>query len=306
MLPISTSKVLSMREAIARFVRDGDVLYAAGFTHLIPFAAAHEIIRQRRHDLVLCRATPDVMYDQMIAAGCARKVVFSWAGNPGVGMLRSFRRAMEAGTIELEEYTHFGMLARLYAGAAGLPFMPVRTNLGSDLPKHNPKMRTVASPYGDGPVSVVPALRVDVAIIHAQRADAQGNTQTWGIIGEQREAAFAAGRLIVVAEELVDPEVIRTDPNRTLLPDFRVDAVVHEPWGAHPSYVQGFYDRDAEAYREWDQATATLEGTARYLQEWIYDLPGRTRYLEKLGEDRLARLRPEPLESTPVNYGRYR
>ncbi len=299
-------KLLSMREAVARFVRDGDALYAAGFTHLIPFAAAHEIIRQRRRNLILCRATPDLIYDQMIAAGCARKVVFSWAGNPGIGMLRPFRRAMEAGTIELEEYTHFGMLARLYAGAAGLPFMPVRTNTGSDLPKHNPKIRTIANPYGDGDVSVVPALRVDVAIIHAQRADAQGNTQTWGIIGEQREAAFAAGRVIVVVEEIVDPEVVRTDPNRTLLPDFKVDAVVHEPWGAHPSYVQGFYDRDAEAYREWDQATATVESTARYLQEWIYDLPDRAAYVRTLGEDRLARLRPEPLESTPVNYGRYR
>jgi len=300
------SKMLSMHDAIARLIHDGETLYAAGFTHLIPFAAAHEIIRQGRRNLVLCRATPDLIYDQMIAAGCARKVVFSWAGNPGIGMLRSFRRAMEAETIELEEYTHFGMLARLYAGAAGLPFMPVRTNIGSDLPAHNSQIRTIVDPYGGGTVSVVPALRADVAIIHVQRADADGNAQTWGIIGEQREAAFAAGRVLVVAEEIVDPEVIRTDPNRTLLPDFKVDAVVHEPWGAHPSYVQGAYDRDADAYREWDHASATVEGTEQYLREWIYGLPDRAAYLRKLGDERLAHLRPEPLESTPVNYGRYR
>jgi len=298
-------KVLSMRDAIARLVHDGETLYAAGFTHLIPFAAAHEIIRQGRRGLVLCRATPDLIYDQMIAAGCARKVVFSWAGNPGIGMLRPFRRAMEAGTIELEEYTHFGMLARLYAGAAGLPFMPVRTNVGSDLPAHNPHIRTIVDPYGGGTLSVVPALRADVAIIHVHRADADGNAQTWGIIGEQREAAFAADRVIVVAEEIVDPEVIRADPNRTLLPDFKVDAVVHEPWGAHPSYVQGAYDRDAEAYREWDRASSTVEGTDRYLREWVYELPDRAAYVQKLGDERLAGLRPAPLHSTPVNYGRY-
>jgi glutaconate CoA-transferase subunit A len=301
-------KLLPMREAIARYIRDGGSLYAAGFTHLISFAAAHEIIRQGRRDLILCRATPDVIYDQMIAAGAARKVVFSWAGNPGIGMLRAFRRAMEDGVpnrIELEEYTHFGMLARLHAGAAGLPFMPVRTNIGSDLPRHNRAIKTIANPYGEGEVSVVPALRVDVAIIHAQRADAQGNTQTWGIIGEQREAAYAAERVIVVAEEIVEPEMIRADPNRTLLPDFKVDAVVCEPWGAHPSYVQGFYDRDGDAYREYDEATVTPESTARYLREWIHDLPDRAAYVRKLGDARLRALRPEPLMSGVVDYGRY-
>jgi glutaconate CoA-transferase subunit A len=147
---------------------------------------------------------------------------------------------------------------------------------------------------------------VDVAIIHAQRADAQGNTQTWGIIGEQREAAYAAERVIVVAEEIVEPDVIRADPNRTLLPDFKVDAVVCEPWGAHPSYVQGFYDRDGDAYREYDEATVTPESTARYLREWIYDLPDRAAYVRKLGDARLRALRPEPLMSGVVNYGRYR
>ncbi len=303
------SKLLSMREAIARYVRDGNSLYAAGFTHLIPFAAAHEMIRQRRRDLVLCRATPDLIYDQMIAAGCARKVIFSWAGNPGIGMLRAFRRAMDSGvptSIELEEYTHFGMLARLYAGAAGLPFMPVRTNTGSDLPRHNLAIKTIPNPYGPGEIGVVPALRVDVAVVHAQRADEDGNTQTWGIIGEQREAAYAAERVIVVVEEIVDPEVIRRDPNRTLLPDFKVDAVVCAPWGAHPSYVQGHYDRDGTAYMEWDAATATPEGTEQYRHDWIYDVPDRAAYTRKIGQARLWALRPEPLMSAPVNYGRYR
>ncbi|HET9725364.1 MAG TPA: CoA-transferase, partial [Gemmatimonadales bacterium] len=212
------SKVTTMREAVAAHVRDGDTVVIEGFTHLICFAAGHEIIRQRRRDLTLCRLTPDLIYDQMIAAGCARKLVFSWAGNPGAGSLHAFRRAVEgkggAATLELEEYSHFGMVARLSAGAARLPFWPMRNYMGTDLPAANPRIGQVECPYTGERLATVPALNPDVTIVHAQRADAQGNTQIWGLLGVQKEAAFASRRVIVVVEELVDEQVIRADPNR--------------------------------------------------------------------------------------------
>ena len=232
-----SSKVATMRDAVAELVRDGDTVAIEGFTHLISFAAGHEIIRQRKRDLVLARMTPDLVYDQMIAAGVARKLVFSWLGNPGVGGLNCIRRVTEGpgASLELEEYSHFGMVARYTAGAANLPFMPLRSYFETDLPRVNPLIRPIASPYGDGTVYAVPPLKPDVTVIHAQRADAAGNTQVWGLLGCQKEAAFAARRVIVVVEELVDEAVIRADPNRTIVPGIVVDAVVVEPWGAHPS-----------------------------------------------------------------------
>jgi glutaconate CoA-transferase subunit A len=299
------SKVMSMKEAIQELVHDGDMVYAAGFTHLIPFAAGHEMIRQSKRDLTLCRATPDLIYDQMVAAGCARKLVFSWGGNPGVGMLRAVRAAIESGQLEIEEYSHFGMISRLFAGASNLPFMIVRTNLGSDLPAHNPNIKTVTCPFTGETLRAVPALRPDVAIIHAQRADPQGNTHIWGVIGEQREAAFAASKVIVTVEEIVSPEVIRSDPNRTLIPDFIVSAVVEEPFCAHPSYAQGYYDRDNDAYIAWDRITRTPEETQAWLQQWVYDLPDRRAYMKQLGAETLLRLRPRSSYSVPVNYGIY-
>ena len=209
-----------MRDAIAAHVHDGDTVVIEGFTHLICFAAGHEIIRQRRRDLTLCRLTPDLIYDQMIAAGCARKLVFSWAGNPGAGSLHAFRRAVEKGEppLEIEEYSHFGMVGRLCAGAARLPFWTMRNYMGTDLPSANPRIKTITCPYTGEPLATVPALNPDVTIVHAQRADRRGNTQVWGLLGCQREAAFAARRVIVVVEELVDESVIRADPNRTLIP----------------------------------------------------------------------------------------
>jgi glutaconate CoA-transferase subunit A len=273
-----------MREAIASHVRDGDTVMIEGFTHLICFAAAHEIIRQGRRNLTLCRLTPDLVYDQMIAAGCARKLVFSWAGNPGAGSLHAFRRAVErpdGDALEIEEYTHFGMVARLAAGAARLPFWPLRDFGGSDLPAVNPRIRRVTCPYTGEELATVPALNPDVAIIHAQRADRDGNTQVWGLTGVQREAAFAAARVIVVVEEIVDERVIRADPNRTLLPAMIVDAVVHEPWGAHPSYVQGHYDRDNAFYLAWESIARDPAALRAYLDECVFGVPDRAAYLEK-------------------------
>ncbi len=302
------SKLLSMREAVARYVEDGMAVAIEGFTAFICFAAGHEIIRQRRRDLTLIRMTPDLVYDQMIAAGVARKLVFSYLGNPGVGALHAVRRAVEQGIpapLELEEYSHFGMVGRYVAGATGLPFYPLRSYVGTDLPRVNERIQFVPDPYGGEPVAVVPPLRPDVAIIHAQRADPQGNTHLWGLLGVQKEAAFAARRRIVVVEEVVDEAVIRADPNRTLIPGLIVDAVVHEPYGAHPSYVQGYYDRDNGFYLAWDGISRDAAQTQAWLDEWVYGVPDRAAYLRKLGVEALQRLQPGDAPSGSINYGEY-
>jgi len=294
---------MSMQDAVARFVRDGDTVVIEGFTHLICFAAGHEIIRQRRRDLTLCRLTPDLIYDQMIAAGCARKVVFSWAGNPGVGSLHAFRRAVEhQGTLEIEEYSHFGMVARFAAGAAGLPFWPLRNYAGTDLPRANPRIKAVACPYTGEALATVPALNPDVTIVHAQRADAQGNTQIWGLLGVQKEAAFASQRVIVVVEELVEERVIRGDPNRTVIPAMIVDAVVVEPWGAHPSYAQGYYDRDNDFYVGWEAISREPAKLESYLDEFVYGVTDRAAYLKK-HPGLLPRLKAKTQIAAGVNYG---
>jgi len=300
-----SGKVMSMAEAVRRFVADGDTVYAAGFTHAVPYAAGHEIIRQRKRNLILCRATPDLMYDQLIAAGCARKLVFSWAGNASVGLLRAVRRGVESGSLEVEEYTHYGMTARLFAGAAGLPFYPLRSNTGSDLVRVNPNIKTVTCPYTGETLSTVPALNPDVAIIHVQRADAEGNAQLWGIFGEQREAAFAARRVILAVEEIVDERVIRSDPNRTVIPGFVVSAVVEEPWGAHPSFLQGYYDRDNEFYIQWDKISSSDESLHAYLEEWVFGVADRREYVRKLGAEKVVALTPKRYYSVPVDYGLY-
>jgi len=293
---------MSLRDAVARHVHDGDVVVIEGFTHLISFAAGHEIIRQRRRDLTLCRLTPDLIYDQMIAAGCAKKLVFSWAGNPGVGSLHAFRRAAEGGKLELEEYSHFGMVARFSAGAARLPFWSLRDYAGTDLPKANPRIKSVTCPYTGEALATVPALNPDVTIVHAQRADPQGNTQIWGLLGVQKEAAFASRRVIVVVEELVDETVIRSDPNRTLIPASIVDAVVTEPWGAHPSYAQGYYDRDNDFYVAWDGISRDGQSLDRFLDEFVYGVRDRAEYMQK--QPGLAdRLKARARFCAGVNYG---
>lgn len=299
-----SGKLCTMREAIAQHVHDGDTLVIEGFTHLICFAAAHEIIRQRRRNLTLCRLTPDLVADQLIAAGCVSTLVFSWAGNPGAGSLHAFRRAVEQGTppLQLDEYSHFGMVARLTAGAAKLPFYPLRDYMGTDLPRANPRIRTIACPYTNESLATVPALNPDVTIVHAQRASAAGDTQVWGLMGTQKEAAFAARRVIVVVEELVDDRVIREDPNRTIIPGMIVDAVVVEPWGAHPSYAQGYYDRDNDFYVEWEAISRDAERLAAYLDEWVLGVADRREYLQRqprLGE----RLTATSRVCEGVNYG---
>jgi glutaconate CoA-transferase subunit A len=299
------SKILTLFEAISRYIHDGDTVYAAGFTHLIPFAAGHEIIRQGRRNLVLARATPDLIYDQMVAAGCARKVIFSYMGNPGVGSLRIVRAAIETGQLAWEEYSHFGMISRLQAAATGLPFMPMNPTAAEDLQRANPAIRTVDDPYTGNPVIVVPALKPDVAIVHVQRCDAEGNAHIWGILGEQKEAAFAAERVILTTEEIVDETVIRSDPNRTLIPGIVVDAVCHVPYCAHPSYTQGYYDRDNSFYLEWDKVSADPAAVKAYLDEWVYGVKDRVEYWNKLGTEAHQRLKVAARLSATVDYGEY-
>lgn len=299
------TKLCSLSDAVSRLIHDGDCVYLAGFTHLIPFAAGHEIIRQGRKNLVLARATPDLVYDQMVAAGCASKVIFSYIGNPGVGSLRAVRSAIEAGQLEWEEYSHFGMISRLQAGATGLPFMPMNQTAATDLERNNPQIRRVVDPYSGKEVVVVPPLNPDVAVVHVQRCDARGNAHLWGIVGEQKEAAFAAKHVILTAEEIVDEAVIRSDPNRTLIPEFIVDAVCHVPYAAHPSYTQGYYDRDNELYLEWDKISETPEAIQKYLDEWVFGVASREEYWEKLGPAARERLSVPSRPAAAVDYGAY-
>ncbi len=299
------SKITSLPEAIRQHVYTGDLVYASGFTHLIPFAAGHEIIRQGLKDLTLARATPDLIYDQMVAAGCARKLIFSYIGNPGVGSLHRIRAALESGQLEWEEYSHFGMISRLQAGASGLPFMPMNPSGAADLAERNPCYQQVTDPYSGRAVVVVPPLTPDIAIIHAQRADALGNAQIWGILGEQQLAAFASQRVILTVEEIVDETIIRADPNRTIIPGMVVDAVCHVPFCAHPSYTQGYYDRDNEFYLAWDKLSKTPQGAQEYLDAWVFGLPDRATYWEKLGSETHRRLEAGEHFSQPVNYGAY-
>ena len=300
------NKLMHMKEAIEKCVKDGDTLVIEGFTHLICFAAGHEIIRQKKRDLVACRLTPDLIYDQMIAAGCVKKLVFSWAGNPGVGPLYGLRRAVEKGiprSIEIEEYTHFAMVARFMAGASKLPFMHLKSFSGSTLSQKNKNIKSIKCPYTGEVFSTVPALNPDVAIIHVRRTDVFGNAQIWGLMGVQKEAAFASKKVIIVAEELVDSKVIRSDPNRTLIPGMIVDAVVIEPFAAHPSYAQGYHDRENQFYVDWYKISKDQASMDRYISEQIFGVSDRKEYLEKLGVEKVEKLKAKNQLSSPVNYG---
>ncbi|HET8614426.1 MAG TPA: CoA transferase subunit A [Actinomycetales bacterium] len=261
------AELLSLHDAVAMLVHDGDCVALEGFTHLIPTEAGHEIIRQGRRDLTLVRMTPDVVYDQLIGAGCARKLVFSWGGNPGVGSLHRFRDAVEnawPGPLELEEHSHAGMANRYVAGASGLPFAVLRGYVGTDLVDTTATIASVTCPFTGEVLTAVPALNPDVTVIHAQRADAHGNVQMWGITGVQKEAVLAARRSLVTVEEVVDelPPVA----GAVVLPGWIVTAVALVPGGAHPSYAQGFSARDNAFYRDWDAVSRDRDRFAAWLR----------------------------------------
>lgn len=302
-----TSKVMTLGDAVATHVDDGMTVALEGFGHLIPFAAGHEIIRQGRRGLTLCRMTPDILADQMLAAGCVSGLVASFFASGSAGSLYEIRRRVEHHDpvpLEVEEYSHYGMYCRYQAGASRLPFFPLRSYVGSDIPLINSRIRTVPSPYGEGDLYVVPPLNPDVTIIHAQRADKFGNAQIWGITGAQQEAAYAADRVIVTVEEIVSSEVVRSDPNRTLVPGHAVDAVVEVPHGAFPSYAQGYYDRDSAFYREWTPISRDKEAIRAWVQTEIVEKADHAAHLDSIGRDRLDRLRVAPRLSDPIDYGR--
>jgi len=269
----------SLADAVASNVFDGDVVAMEGFTHLIPYAAGHEVIRQRRSDLTLVRMTPDVLYDQMIGAGCARKLVFSWGGNPGVGSLHRFREAVEQGwprPLQIEEHSHAGMAARYVAGASGLPFGVLRGYVGTDLPEHTATIASITCPFTGEQLTAVPALAPDVGIIHAQQVDRCGNVGIWGIQGVQKEAVLAAKRSIVTVEEVVD----ELDPRvRVVLPAWVVSSIAIVPRGAHPSYAHGYYERDNDFYQAWEAVSRDRAAFASWVDEHIHDTGGFAEHL---------------------------
>jgi glutaconate CoA-transferase, subunit A len=267
----------SLAQAVAAMVHDGDSVALEGFTHLIPVAAGQEIIRQGRRDLTLVRMTPDIVYDQMIGAGCASALVFSWGGNPGVGSLHRLRDAVEHDwpvPLRLEEHSHAGMANRYAAGAAGLPFAVLRGYVGTDLPRHSATVAQVSCPFSGEVLTAVAAINPDVAIIHAQQVDRRGNVQLWGITGVQKEAVLAARRSLVTVEEVVD--TIEPRGGAVVLPSWVVSAVAVVPGGAHPSYAQGYYGRDNQYYRAWDAISRDREEFDRWLRRHILESPGST------------------------------
>ncbi len=265
------AEILSLADAVSSLVRDGQTVALEGFTHLIPFAAGHELVRQRRRGLTLVRMTPDVIYDQLIGAGCARKLVFSWGGNPGVGSLHRFRDAVEhewPAPLELEEHSHAGMAAAYAAGAANLPFAVLRGYRGTDLASRT-RVAPISCPFTGEELSAVPALRPDVGVIHAQQADPHGNVQLWGITGVQKEVVLASARSLVTVEEIVDE--LEPRPGGVVLPGWAITAVAVAPHGAHPSYAHDYYDRDNAFYVEWDEISRDRERFTAWMAEHVLE-----------------------------------
>ncbi|MNF33268.1 3-oxoadipate CoA-transferase subunit A [compost metagenome] len=283
------AELIPLAEAVQRFVNDGDTIALEGFTHLIPTAAAHEIIRQHKRELTLVRMTPDLVYDLLIGAGCAKKLVFSWGGNPGVGSLHRLRDAVEKGwpkPLEIEEHSHADMANAYVAGASGLPFAVLRAYAGSDLPKVNPLIKTVTCPFTGEVLAAVPSVRPDVTVIHAQKADRKGNVLLWGILGVQKEAALAAKRCIVTVEEIVDE--LNAPMNACVLPSWALTAVCHVPGGAHPSYALGYSERDNRFYQAWDPIARDRETFSAWIDTYIRGTADFAAFQEKLRQDKLV------------------
>ncbi len=285
------SKLMPLAEAIESIVPDGaSVVLGTCLEALIPFAAGHEIMRQGKHDLTLIGPISDILFDQLIGAGCVRRVRAAWVGNVITGSAYNFRRAVEAGLIEIEDHSNLTLAMALRAGAMGVPFMPARTALGSDLYHTNARLRTMTCPFTGERLTAVAAMRPDVTIVHVQRADEQGNAHAWGNLGVTRDACLASERVIVTAEEIVPPEVISSDPNRVVTPGFRVSAVAHVPWGAYPSPSPGYYNRDHQAFLDYQRDSKTPAAFAAWLEQWVMGVGSHDGLLARLGQARLASL----------------
>ncbi|MBO0779621.1 MAG: CoA transferase subunit A [Ktedonobacteraceae bacterium] len=300
------SKLVTMQEAIARFVPNGtSVAIGLALEPLIPYAAAHEIIRQKRRGLTLIGPISDILFDQLIGAGCVERVRAAWVGNVSEGLGHCYRRSVEKAiphTITVEEHSNYTIALALLAASLDAPYIPTRSLLGSDIPRQNPTLRQAE--FDGSPVLLVPALRPDVTIIHVQRSDEQGNAHMWGSIGVSEEAMLAAHDVILVAEEIVPHSVIISDPNRVLGPSFKVRAVVHEPLGAHPSPVQGYYNRDHVFFHDYHTRTRSAEGFQSWLEDWVLNIPTRAAYIAQLGKERVEMLGvKEHRLAAPVDYG---
>jgi glutaconate CoA-transferase subunit A len=299
---------MALGEAIDRYLADGmSVVMGTGLEGFIPFAAGHEIIRQGKRDLTLIGPISDILFDQLIGAGCVRKVIAAWVGNVSAGSAYNYRRAVEEGIprpVEVEDHTNFTIALSLHAAALGIPFIPARTALGSDVQRRNANLLETSCPYTGEKLIAVRAIQPDVAIVHVQRADESGNCHLWGNLGVTIDAVRASRAVIVTAEEIVPSDVILSDPNRTVIPGTFVTAVVHEPWGAHPSPVVGFYNRDSDFFHEYHRQTVTREKFLEWLNEWVLGVKNRDAYLEQLGQRRLQSLRPKKsARSVPVEFG---
>ncbi len=299
---------MTMQEAIARFVPDGSsVALGLALEPLIPFAAGHELIRQQRRDLTLIGPISDILFDQLIGAGCVTRIVAAWVGNVSEGLGYNYRRAAEHGLphlITIEDHSNYSISLALLAGALGVSYIPMVSLLGSDIARNHPTIRPAESPLDGSPTLLVPALRPDVAILHVQRADGAGRAHVWGGMGISEEAALAARGVIYTAEEIVPSEMILSDPNRVLAPGAKTLAVVHAPGGAHPAPVQGYYNRDHAAFHEYHERTRTPEGFADWLREQVLEQPDRAAYLERLGAARWQSLAVrEHRLAAPVDYG---
>jgi glutaconate CoA-transferase subunit A len=281
------AEITTLREAVADLIRDGDSIACEGFTHLIPFAAGHEIIRQGRRGLSLVRMTPDLIYDQLIGMGCASRLTFSWGGNPGVGSLHRFRDAVENGwprPLEIDERSHADLANAYAAGASGLPFAVMRGYVGSDLPRHNPSIRFITCPFTGESLAAVPSVRPDVAVIHAQKSDRKGNVLMWGIVGVHKEAVMAAKRSIVTVEEIVDS--LDAPRNAVILPSWVVSAVCHVPNGATPSYAEGYYTRDNRFYHDWDAIARERDGFLAWMERHVRATANFEGYLRSVAATR--------------------
>jgi glutaconate CoA-transferase subunit A len=297
-----------MQEAVARFVPDGaSVCMGTALEALIPFAAGHELIRQRRRDLTLIGPISDILFDQMIGAGCVRRIVAAWVGNVSAGLGYNYRRAVEHGIphpIAVEDHSNLSMAVGLQAAAMGAPYIPTRSLLGTGLVESNPTFRQASDPFSGNAVVLIPALRPDVAILHVQRADAEGHAHCWGTLGVTRQAALAAARVIIVAEEIWPRERILSDPGLVLAPTLKVAAVVHEPWGAYPSPVQGCYGRGHDFYHRYHEDTRTVDGTRAWLDRWVHGVPDWKGFLAALGAAALDAVRVKtPRLSESLDYG---
>src|SRR5713101_5872937 len=301
-------KLMSMRDAVARFVPDGaSICMGTALEALIPFAAGHELIRQRRRDLTLIGPISDILFDQMIGAGCVRRIIAAWVGNVSAGLGYNYRRAVEHGIphpIAVEDHSNLSMAVGLQAAAMGAPYIPTRSLLGTGLVESNPTFRRASDPFSGDAVVLIPALRPDVAILHVQRADAEGHAHCWGTLGVTRQAALAAARVIIVAEEIWPRERILSDPGLVLAPTLKVAAVVHEPWGAYPSPVQGCYGRGHDFYHRYHEDTRTVDGTRAWLDRWVYGVPDWKGFLAALGAATLDAVRAKtPRLSESLDYG---